>query len=140
MRWLGKAVNCLLHKSAGQADVLIRGQISEELAARYLRKQGLSILCRNFRCQRGEIDLIAEDSDTIVFVEVRLRSHHGYGGAAASITRTKQDRIRLAAQYWFLSAGRHHAKRPCRFDALLLDNLETKHCEWIRDAFPGTTR
>jgi putative endonuclease len=111
------------------------GRAAEVLAAAHLERHGLQIVARNYRCRRGEVDLIACEGATLVFVEVRLRSHRGFGGAAASIDARKQHRIAVAAQH-FLS--RHRATPPCRFDALLLSRLDEGTIEWIRGAFsPG---
>lgn len=107
------------------------GARAEALAEEFLRKQGLQVLARNHRCRGGEIDLICRDGDTVVFVEVRLRSNPRYGGAAASITATKQRRVVLAARHWL--AGKPEC--PCRFDAVLLDRLDAKSIEWVKDAF-----
>jgi putative endonuclease len=106
------------------------GRQAEELAARFLQGRKLSILARNYRCRGGEIDLIAQEGSTLVFVEVRLRRHDGFGGAAASITRTKRERILLAARHYL--AGRRPP--PCRFDVVLFRSLEEAP-EWLRDAF-----
>lgn len=114
-----------------------RGQQAETCAARYLADQGLRILARNYRCKGGEIDLIADDAGSIVFVEVRLRGSQAYGGAAASITPRKQARIERAARHWINGPGARHRDAPCRFDAILLDDLGTAHCTWLRAAFAG---
>jgi putative endonuclease len=66
-----------------------------------------------------------------VFVEVRLRSRGDFGGAAASITPTKQARLILAARHWLA----RHGETPCRFDCVLFDGTETQHIEWLRNAF-----
>ena len=105
-----------------------KGAAGEQLAAEYLLRQGLSLLERNFRVKGGEIDLICRDGKTTVFVEVRLRSRSDFGGAAASITATKQARLILAARHWLL----RHGETPCRFDCVLLDGDKL---EWLRDAF-----
>ena len=109
------------------------GAIAEELAARFLERQGLNVLTRNYRCRGGEVDLICRERRVLVFVEVRLRRNASYGGAAASITTAKQRRIVLAAKH-FLSThpGR---ESDCRFDCVLFDELSEKAIEWIRDAF-----
>lgn len=107
------------------------GASAEQLAAEYLARQGLRVLERNWRVRGGEIDLICEDRDSLVFVEVRLRSSNGYGGAAASITPAKQRRIVLAARHYLAD----RREQPCRFDAMLLDGLDAARIEWIRDAF-----
>jgi putative endonuclease len=107
-----------------------RGAAAEAMAADYLEACGLVIVARNYRCRSGEIDLIARDRDTLVFVEVRLRRDSAFGGAAASITAAKRRRIALAAQHYLAGIGR---EPPCRFDAILLDALDAKRIEWLRN-------
>jgi putative endonuclease len=107
-----------------------RGAAAEVLAAEYLTARGLMIVERNYRCRGGEIDLIARDRDTLVFVEVRLRSSTAFGGAAASITPAKRRRIALAARHYLGTLGR---EPPCRVDAILLDALDSKRIEWLID-------
>lgn len=104
------------------------GTAGEERAARHLVRHGLAIVMRNFRVKGGEIDLIARDGDTTVFVEVRLRKRSDYGGAAASITPAKQRRLILAARHWL----QRHGETPCRFDCVLIDG---ERLEWLQDAF-----
>ncbi|MCF8200311.1 MAG: YraN family protein [Sulfuritalea sp.] len=108
-----------------------KGAAAEQLAADFLLRKGLSVTERNFRVRGGEIDLICRDGKTTVFVEVRLRSSKDFGGAAASITASKQARLILAARHWLL----RHGETPCRFDCVLLDELESRNIEWLRDAF-----
>jgi len=105
-----------------------RGAQAEALAAGFLAGRGLRILARNYRCRAGEIDLIARDRDTIVFVEVRLRSSNAFGGAAASITATKRLRLQRAATHYLARLGKEPA---CRFDAILLDSLDSSRIEWL---------
>jgi len=107
-----------------------RGQQSEAQAARFLQAHGLRVIERNWRCRLGEIDLIARDGVTLVFVEVRQRTSRSYGDAAESITAAKQRKLSAAAGMYLASLGRDV---PCRFDALLID--ASGQCEWIRDAF-----
>lgn len=109
------------------------GRRAEELAARFLERKGLRVLARNFRCRGGEIDLVCADGAALVFVEVRLRRHAGYGGAAASVTQAKQRRVILAARHYL--AAHAAAERDCRFDCVLLDGLAAGGIEWVRDAF-----
>jgi putative endonuclease len=107
------------------------GARAEDLCAELLRKAGLRVLARNWRCRHGEIDLVAEEGATLVFAEVRLRRDQRYGGAAESVTAAKQARLVAAARLYLM-------RRPdtdCRFDVLLLDSLETGRIEWIRNAF-----
>ncbi|UJF24685.1 YraN family protein [Suttonella sp. R2A3] len=102
------------------AEHLQRGQHGERLAAGYLRKHGLAILANNVRSRYGEIDLIAQDGDTVVFIEVRTRKAGNQVSAAASITPTKQRK-------WHNSAADYLQKQfgnnppPCRFDAVCIE-------------------
>lgn len=98
-------------------------------AARYLCERGVRIIARNVRLRIGEIDLIGQIGDTLLFVEVRLRRSDRHGGAAASITPGKQRRIIAAARAWL---GARDV--PCRFDAVLIDG-EPARMTWIQDAF-----
>lgn len=107
------------------------GHDAENLAADYLARQGLRIVARNYRCRAGEIDLVCDDQGCTVFVEVRLRRHARFGGAAGSISAAKQRKLIVAAAHYL--AGRR--ERPCRFDAVLLDRLDEACIEWVRDAF-----
>ena len=105
------------------------GQAAEAQAAVFLQEHGLRLVERNYRCRMGEIDLIMNDGDTLVFAEVRLRKSVSFGGAAASITPHKQSKLIRAAQHYLQSLKK---QPPCRFDAVLLDGLKI---EWIKDAF-----
>ena len=107
------------------------GARAEEICSDLMRRAGLRILERNWRCRHGEIDLVAEDQGTLVFAEVRLRRSARFGGAAESVTAAKRSRLLAAAGLY--AAGRR--ERPCRFDVLLLDSLDPPRVEWIRDAF-----
>lgn len=107
------------------------GAAAEELAARHLLAHGLRIIERNFRVRGGEIDLIAQDGKTLVFIEVRLRSRADFGGAAGSITVRKQQRIILAARHYLQA----HGEQACRFDCVLLDALDANAVEWLQGAF-----
>jgi len=106
------------------------GERAERLAAEYLAARGLTIIERNFRRRCGELDLVARDGETLVFVEVRLRTRRDFGGAAASITAAKRARIAAAAGLYLARLG--HTP-PCRFDAVLLDALDPDRVEWLKD-------
>ena len=108
----------------------VAGAQAEALAADFLAARGVRIIERNFRRRCGELDLIARDGDTLVFVEVRLRTRSDFGGAAASITAAKQARMTLAARAYL---ARFPDPPPCRFDAILLDGPEPPSIEWRRD-------
>ena len=114
--------------SADRGDA---GRAAEALAAEFLESRGLRILERNFRCRGGEVDLIARERDTLVFVEVRLRAGRAFGGAAASVDARKQAKVLRAAQFYL--SGK--PEQPCRCDVVALDRLAAERIEWIRDAF-----
>jgi len=109
------------------------GDQAEAQALRHLQHAGLRLLERNYRTPGrggGEIDLIMRDADgTLVFVEVRQRASVRHGGAAASVSATKQRRIILAARHYLLRWG---APPPCRFDVVA---LEPGGVQWLRGAF-----
>jgi putative endonuclease len=108
----------------------LAGAQAERLAADYLAAQGVTIVERNFRRRCGELDLIARDGETLVFVEVRLRRRHDFGGAAASITAAKRRRMAAVAGLYL---SRLRGTPPCRFDAVLLDALDPDRIEWLKD-------
>lgn len=115
------------------------GQEGESAAEQYLRDKGYRILARNVRSSMGELDLVAEDGQVLVFVEVKARHTDAFGGVIHAVHQRKQEKlIQLAAQY----LARHHLKdRPCRFDVVLLQgaNAEASQIEHIQNAFeiPG---
>lgn len=106
----------------------VTGQAAEDAALDYLQRQGLTLLQRNFRCKGGEIDLILQHQDTLVFVEVRKRADVRFGGAAASITASKQARLILAAQVFL---QRYRVPPACRFDVIAFDGA---HLSWLKNA------
>jgi len=108
-----------------------RGKDAEARAATFLESQGLHIVTRNYRSRFGEIDLIARDGATLVFVEVRARGSNAFGGAAASITASKREKLVRTALHYLATAGR---TPQCRFDAVLLGNSASP-IEWVQDAF-----
>jgi putative endonuclease len=109
-----------------------RGDEAERNAERYLIKHGLKLVERNYRTRFGEIDLIMQDGEALVFVEVRLRKNQDFGGAAASIGEHKQRRIIAAAQ-GYLATMKHPP--PCRLDAVLLAGAGGADVEWLKNAF-----
>lgn len=109
----------------------ISGQAGEDSALDYLRHQGLCLIERNFRCRGGEIDLIMRERNTLVFVEVRRRADMRHGGAAASVTASKQARLRLAAQLYL---QRYPDPPACRIDVVALDGAQL---DWIKNAIEG---
>lgn len=107
----------------------------EREAEEYLHCQGLKTLARNFNCRVGEIDLVMEDGECLVFAEIRYRRNNRFGSGAETVTRTKQGRIIRAAQK-YLQLHPSRAAQPCRFDVLSLGHEEGRLAvEWIRNAF-----
>lgn len=110
-----------------------KGQDAEDRAAIFLSQHKLTLLARNYRCRFGEIDLIMQDGDTLVFVEVRMRKSDDYGSAAASITPAKQTRLIQTARHYL---AWRNCDMPCRFDAILISG--NHKIEWIQSAFDET--
>jgi putative endonuclease len=120
-----------------------KGSAAEDRALQALQQAGLTLIERNYRVARGpharggEIDLIMRDRDgTVVFVEVRARRIGAgdglpgeHGGAAASVTRSKQARLVFAAQTWLCQLPK---LPPCRFDVVA---IEGDQCTWLPAAF-----
>ena len=111
------------------------GQEGESEAEQYLRHKGYRIVARNLRSSVGELDLVAEDGQVLVFVEVKARRTDAFGGAIHAVHQRKQEKlIQLAAQY----LARHHIKdRLCRFDVVLLQStgVVAPQIEHIQNAF-----
>jgi putative endonuclease len=96
------------------------GREGEEAAAGFLLSRGYRLLHRNYRCGRfGELDIVALDGDTLVFVEVKTRRSAKYGTGAEAVGRRKQERLLLLAR-WYIAAERV-GDRPCRFDVVEVD-------------------
>lgn len=108
-----------------------RGLEAESQAARFLEAQGLAIIARNYRTRFGEVDLIAQDGPTLVFVEVRARRSAAFGGALASVDVAKQRRIVSAARHYL---GRNRSEPACRFDVLAWEG-SSAHPAWVKGAF-----
>ncbi len=116
------------------------GLEAEQLAATFLMGHGLKLVIQNYHCRFGEIDLIMQDAKTLVFVEVKLRNDNKFGGAAASITPQKQQKLILTAQHYLQTHGSKMHEPACRFDAILMQGFnltspDVQHIEWIRNAF-----
>lgn len=118
--------------STKQATHLNKGADAEGLAEHQLLEAGLKLVARNFRCRFGEIDLIFCDQKTLILVEVRYRNSHQFGGALASVTATKQQKIIKAAGY-FLQANGQFKNHFLRFDVVGIDGEQ--NIEWIKGAF-----
>jgi putative endonuclease len=119
----------------GNAAPRARGQAIEVAAELYLQQQGLHALERNFNSRGGEIDLVMQESDTLVFVEVRFRKTDRFGSPAESITVSKQRKLLQTAQLYLLARPVWRNK-PCRFDVVAARPGESGlQFEWIKNAF-----
>jgi putative endonuclease len=95
------------------------GISGEDLACAELERRGYAIVARRYRTRSGEIDIIAKDGLTIVFVEVKARMTQEFGGAAAAMTGWKQRRIARMALDYLAHSNLHEC--PCRFDVVAID-------------------
>ena len=113
-----------------------KGNYAETLAQLHLERHGLEFLVRNFRCKCGEIDLIMQDREMLVFVEVRYRQDTDMGNPLETITAAKQKRLHRTAQFYLQQT--HGNRWPyCRFDAVgIVGDLECNPTiNWVANAF-----
>jgi putative endonuclease len=103
----------------------------EKRACAYLMEQGYFILTTNYNCPFGEIDIIASQHKTIIFIEVKYRSDDSCGYAAEAVTQHKQNSIKKTAMY-YLTEKIHSFDVDCRFDVVCIDGEEVSH---IQNAF-----
>jgi len=114
------------------------GELKETIACEYLKKNGLSVIQRNYQCSRGEIDIIARDGNVTVFAEVRFRNSANYGHPLETVTWHKQKKLLATAKH-FIQRHRDFADYPCRFDVLAITlNRGSNELEWIQNAFDET--
>lgn len=110
------------------------GKTGESIAARYLRKKGYRILEQNYRTRLGEIDIIARDRNTLVFVEVKARNSNHFGNPKSSITPQKQRKISMVALQYLKGTDQMRAK--ARFDVIAIRSANTSpKIELIQNAF-----
>jgi len=126
-----------LKKSPERAPHLAQGEQAESASLRYLLKQRLKLVQKNFRCPQGEIDLIMQDHNILAFIEVRYRSNPNFGDGADSVDFRKQRKLINAANVYLQN---NPANTPCRFDVISVskDNKNHWQCRWIKDAFQVT--
>ena len=109
------------------------GKRGEEIAAEFLKKQGVDIIEKNYHTKFGEIDLIGFDKSTIIFIEVKLRNNDNFGTPVEAITQTKLKRIYKSA-LWYISMHKHNY--DYRFDVIAIrkDNINRcYHLEWFKN-------
>jgi putative endonuclease len=111
------------------------GQFGEDIAANYLRGLGYVIFERNFRSTQGEVDIIAEDGEVLVFVEVKNYSFRSLGSPYAAVNKNKRENIIHAARTYLYK--RKITDKTCRFDVLTIcwDESGGRKIELIKDAF-----
>ena len=130
---------------ADTIDRRARGALVEAAARRHLLDAGLREVAANANYRGGELDLVMlddcrldgsrRDGASVVFIEVRYRSHAGFGGGAVSIDAHKRRKLVHAAQL-FLASHRQFANAPCRFDVVVADgDPSAPKITWLRDAF-----
>lgn len=107
------------------------GTIKEDVAAKYLEENGMTILEKNFRCRYGEIDIIAKDGSYLVFTEVKYRTNASSGYPQEAVTKKKQKTIAFVANYYIMQ--KHLGMDiPIRFDVVAILGEEITH---IKNAF-----
>lgn len=114
------------------------GQKGEAVARAYLERRGVRILAMNYTCAAGEIDLVGQEQDAILFIEVKTRTSQAFGPAHGAVHHRKQRQIVRTAE-WFL-AERRLREVACRFDVVAVtfeDDAEMPRIDWMRDAFPA---
>lgn len=112
-----------------------KGNLAEREAEQRLTQAGLTLVERNYRHKTGEIDLIMQDGDTLVFVEVRSRKKDDHGSAQESITPGKQQKVIRTAKLYLQEANLYN-KVTSRFDVVTFDPIEGEwQSVWFKNAF-----
>lgn len=117
-----------------------QGAYTEDLACQFLERKGFKLIERNFNCRLGEIDLIMQDNNYLVFVEVRYRKNNNFGSAIESVTYNKQQKLIKAAS-WYLQQHSKLNKHPARFDVVSITGSIESHdlnsidFNWVSNAF-----
>lgn len=115
------------------STTLPTGQWAENTAKDHLQNRGLRFNESNYRCKLGEIDLIMQDKETLVFVEVRSRNNSRFGSGLESVNQYKQAKLIRAAKH-YLQTKRLYDKCQCRFDVVSVSKQDSA-VEWIANAF-----
>jgi len=120
------------------------GDCIEDKAVAYISSLGLKIVTQNYLCKMGEVDIIAREKDTLVFIEVRYRKNNQFGGSAFSVNQRKQKRLIKAAAH-YLQSYRLTNKIACRFDVMAIEgkiafgqDLALGQLNWIKGAFDAS--
>ena len=111
------------------------GVWAENKASEYLQAQGIKLVQTNYRSPFGEIDLIMEGDEGLIFIEVRYRNSARFGSAAESVNLKKQSKLRATAEH-YLQRYSNSARQACRFDVLAITRLNRQNeINWIKNAF-----
>jgi putative endonuclease len=115
------------------SNTLTQGRETEAWACDYLCRQGLKLIARNYRSRYGEIDLIMQHGQTLVFVEVKYRGSNEYGGATGAVTRGKQAKLLKTAMLY--TQEQKPLLRDMRFDVIAMQpGIGEKYaCEWLQN-------
>lgn len=103
-----------------------KGVQYEAIAARYLERNGYLILEQNYRCHYGEIDIIAEQQGTLVFVEIKYRQSDRYGSPSTAVDYRKRRHISRTALHYYSYHG-YEQEKPCRFDVIEIQGRKIRH-------------
>lgn len=112
------------------------GEQTESLACQYLKSQGLTLVEKNYHCRGGEVDLIMQEQDTLVFVEVKYRQSTHFGGAVAAVSVAKQKKIKHCVTFYLHQMALNEYNTPCRLDVVTLEgNISQPEIRWYKNAF-----
>lgn len=117
------------------AEHLRAGRAAEHIARRYLERSGLTVIAENYRCRRGELDLVMRHVADLVFVEIRYRRTTDPVTPEETVDRKKRRRIATAAAH-FLQRHADYGDNPIRFDVVGVSGpLRNPRITWVRNAF-----
>ena len=113
----------------------LKGRYYESCALSHLKKHGLRLVTKNYRCTAGEIDLVMLDKGTLIFVEVRFREDEDFGSAVETVDRRKQLKVLRAAAHYLLRNKIYNALQ-CRFDVIGITKKDSSvKISWLQNAF-----
>jgi len=137
MKGIISAVRKVVGRSRGSTDSLREGTTigatGEEMAARFLQKRGFHILQRNYRYGRGEIDIVARDGETVVFIEVKTAATDEYGSPESWVDDRKQRQVAKIAAAYLLEHRLYDV--DCRFDVVAVKLKDREEINYIHNAF-----
>ncbi|WP_052072778.1 YraN family protein [Thalassotalea sp. ND16A] len=115
-----------------------QGSFYEQAALNYLLEQQLELIEKNFQCRFGEIDLIMQDRNTLVFIEVKYRKSAHFGDPLEMVSKTKQRKICKTAQVFLQKQGMNEYNTFCRFDVVSIKGpAASTEITWLKNAFNG---